>query len=57
MTITFDPVVELAEEEVGDGIDNGGGNENGDNGSQNGQASIINMNAIMFVAIIGTFFF
>ncbi|XP_068705272.1 skeletal aspartic acid-rich protein 1-like isoform X1 [Montipora foliosa] len=42
-TITFDPVVELEEEE--------------DNGSQNGQASIINMNTIMFVAIIGTFFF
>ncbi|XP_068736645.1 skeletal aspartic acid-rich protein 1-like [Montipora capricornis] len=51
MSITFDPVVELAEEEGGDGSDNG------DNGSQNGQASIINMNAIMFVAIICTFFF
>ncbi|XP_068752087.1 skeletal aspartic acid-rich protein 1-like isoform X2 [Montipora capricornis] len=57
MTVTFDPVVELAEEEGGDGNDIGGGNDNSDNGSQNGQASIINMNSIMFVAIIGTFFF
>ena len=53
MNITFDPVVELAEEEE----EEGDGSDNGDNGSQNGQASIVNMNAIMFVAIIGTFFF
>ena len=44
-TITFDPVVELEEE------------EDDDNEYENGRASIINMNAIMFVAIIGTFFF
>ena len=48
-TITFDPVVELAEDDEVDGDGGGnGGNEN--------HASTKHINVFMFVAVVGTLF-
>ncbi|XP_074606804.1 skeletal aspartic acid-rich protein 1-like [Acropora palmata] len=50
-TITFDPVMELAEDDDGGGDENGG--ENGDNENH---ASTMYINVFLFVAVLGTLF-
>ncbi|XP_044184682.1 skeletal aspartic acid-rich protein 1-like [Acropora millepora] len=50
-TITFDPVMELAEDDDGDGDGNGGGNGDNEN-----HASTMYINVFLFVAVLGTLF-
>ena len=47
-TITFDPVMELAEDDDDDGENGNGDNEN--------HASTVYINVFLFVAVLGTLF-
>ena len=52
-TITFDPVMELAED---DDDDDGGDGNGGGNGDNENHASTVYINVFLFVAVLGTLF-
>ena len=60
-SITFDPVVELAEDDDVNGEGGGdsggdGGGDGGGNGDNENHASTTYINVFMFVAVVGTLF-